>query len=136
VRKTPPCKLDECQPYTNSIFQPFDEEEDDYGSSDSSPATPSESLFSNIEVKCVHIIIMPVMVIATINLEEELANIEATPERPSKESEEKNAQIKCQNEQIADLRKESRRLSSKVSNKGSGGDDFDKESNHSNDKCK
>ena len=40
---------------------------------------------------------MPVMVTKAINLEEELANMKVTLERLSKESEEKDTQIKRQN---------------------------------------
>lgn len=106
VGKSLPIRLDECQPYVNSVFQPFDEEEDDHGSSDSSPATSRDSLFSNIEVESADIVVMQVMVTKAINLDEELANIKGILERLSKESEEKNAQIKCQKKQIADLKKE------------------------------
>jgi len=60
-------------------------------------------------------------------LDEELANIKATLQRLCKESEEQDAQIKRQNKQIADLKKELRKRSSKVPNKGSGGEDSDKE---------
>ena len=74
-------------------------------------------------------IIMPVMVIEAINLEEELANIKATLKRLSKESEEKDAQIKRQNKQIADLKKKLEKRSSEASNKGSTSEDSDKESN-------
>ena len=55
MRKTLPCALDEFQAYTNNVFQPFDEE-DDYGGSDSSPASPRDSLFSQVEVKSSNIV--------------------------------------------------------------------------------
>jgi len=37
--------LDEFQVYTNPVFQPFSEEEDDYDSSYSSLTSPRDSLF-------------------------------------------------------------------------------------------
>jgi len=46
IRKTLPCELDEFHADSNNVFQPFDEEDDDYGSSDSSPTSPKDSLFS------------------------------------------------------------------------------------------
>jgi len=72
------------------------------------------------------------MVIEAINSEEELTNIKATLERLSKESEEKDARIKYQNRQIAALKKELGKRSSKVSNKDLDSEDSDKEYNHSN----
>jgi len=45
IRKTLPCALDKFHTYSNNVFQPFDEEDDDYGSSDSSPIFPRDSLF-------------------------------------------------------------------------------------------
>jgi len=73
---------------------------------------------------------MLVMVGETINMDEELANMKAILERLSKESKEKDAQIKRQNKQIADLKKKFGKRSSEVSNKGSRSEDSDKESNH------
>ena len=46
---------------------------------------------------------MLIMVTDAINLEEQLANIKGNMETFSKESKEKDAQIKRQNKQIADL---------------------------------
>ena len=68
---------------------------------------------------------MSLMLIEAINLEEELVNMKATLD-----SKEKDAQIKYQNKQIVDLGKKLEKQLSKASNKGSGGEDFDKESNH------
>ena len=65
--------------------------------------------------------------------------MKATPDRLSRESAEKDAQIKCQNEQIAKLMKRLEKKSSEASNKGSDEEDFDKESNgaeESDDECK
>jgi len=61
------------------------------------------------------------------NPEEQLASMKATLDRLSKESVEKDAQIMCQNDQIAELIKKS----SEASSKGSGAEYSDKESNHS-----
>ena len=88
---TLPYALDEFHAYSNNVFQPFDEEDDDYGGSDSSPISPRDWLFSQVEVESSNTIIMPVMVTGAINFEEELANMKATLERLSKESEEKDA---------------------------------------------
>jgi len=51
-------------------------------------------------------------------------------DRLSKESAEKDAQIKHQNNQIAELMKKLEKKSSEVSNKGSGAKDSNKEPNH------
>ena len=102
MKKTPSYALDEFQAYTNNVFQHFDEEDDDYGSSDSSPASPRDSFFSQVEVKSSDTMFMPVMATEAINLAEELTNMKATLEKLSKENEEKDAQIKPQNKQIAD----------------------------------
>ena len=40
MRKIPPHGLDEFDPYTNPVFQPFGKEEDYYSGSDSSLASP------------------------------------------------------------------------------------------------
>jgi len=95
MRKTLPCELDEFHAYTNNVFQPFNEEDDDYGSSDSSPTSPRDSQSSDS-------IIMPVMVTNAITLEEELTNMKVTLERLSKEREEKDAQIKRETMHIVD----------------------------------
>jgi len=89
--------LDVFQAYTNLVFQAFGEEDDGYGSSDSLPTPPKNSLFSQVEVESFSTMIMPVIVTEAINLEEELKNMKATLERLSRESEEKEAQIKRQN---------------------------------------
>ena len=62
MRKTLPHGLEEFQTYINPIFQSISEEDDDYGSSDSSPISPRESLFSQVEVESSDTMIMPVMV--------------------------------------------------------------------------
>ena len=97
MRKTLPCRLDEFQVYTSPVFQPFDEKDDDYGTSNSLPISLRDSFFSHVEVESSDTGIIPAMVTETTNLEEELANIKATLERLSKESKEKDAQIKRQN---------------------------------------
>ena len=82
---------------------------------------------------------MPVMVTEAINLDEELANMKATLERFSKESAKKDAQIKHQNKQIADLTKKLEKQSSGSFNKGLSNEYSNKESNHieeSDDGCK
>ena len=79
-RKTLPCRLHEFQAYTNFVFQPFDKGDDDYGSTDSSPTSPRDSLFSQVEVESSDTILMPVMVTEAIDLGKELANIKVALE--------------------------------------------------------
>jgi len=105
IRKTLPCELEKFQTYSNPIFQPFNEADDDYGGSDSLPTSSRDSVFSQVEVESSDIITMPVMGIETINLEEQLKDMKATLERLLKENVEKDAQIKRQNTQIAYLTK-------------------------------
>ena len=78
MKKTLPYGLDEFQAYTNPVFQPFGEEDDNYSSSDSSPTSPRDSLSLFIEVESSNIVIMPVMVTEAINLVKELENIKET----------------------------------------------------------
>ena len=91
MRKTPSYGLDEFQSYTNPVFQPFDKEDDDYGSNDSSLTSPRDTLFSQVEVESSDTIVMPVMVTEDLNLEEELANMKVTLKRLSKKSTENYA---------------------------------------------
>ena len=116
--------------YTNPVFQPFDEEDGDYGSSNSSPASPRDSLFSHVEVESYDTIVMLVMLKKVFNIEQEFANMKATLERLSKESVEKDAQIKHQNKHITDLTKKLEKQSSRAFNKGLSNEDSDKEYNH------
>jgi len=67
MRKTLPHRVDEFQAYINPIFQPFGEEEDDYGNSDSPPASPRDLIFSQVEVVSSDTIVMPVMVLEAAN---------------------------------------------------------------------
>ena len=59
--------------------------------------------------------------------------MKATLDRLSEESVEKDTQIQCQNEQTAKLTKKLEKKSFKASNKGSGNEYSDKESNHNED---
>ena len=61
---------------------------------------------------------MLVMVTEAANVEEQLARMKATLDRLSRERTEKDAQIKSQNEQIAELMKQLEKKSSKASSKG------------------
>ena len=131
MRKTLSCGLDEFQTYTNNVFQPVDEEDDDHTSSDSSPTSPRDSLFSQIEVKSSDAIFMSVMVTKVINLEEELINMKATLERLSKESKEKDTQIKHRNKQTVDLKKKLENGHVNRQTKAQTSEDSNKESNHS-----
>ena len=66
-----------------------------------------------------------------IKLEEQLASMMAMVERLCKESGQKDAQIRRQNKQIADLTKKLEKRPLEASNKGSQSKESDKESNHS-----
>jgi len=123
--------MDEFQTYINPVFQPFGAEDDSYDNSDSSATSPRDFHFSQSETESSNRVVMPVMVIEAINLEEQLADMTAKLDELSKESAENDAQIKCQGEWIAKLVKKLERKSFEVSNKGSGAEDSDKESNHS-----
>jgi len=104
---------------------------EDYYSSDFSVPSPKEARMLEIEAESSDIIIMPVMMIGAANLKEQLASMKATLDRISKESAEKDAQSKRQNDQIAELIKRLEKKFSVASNKGSGAEDSDKESHHS-----
>jgi len=132
IRKILPCGLDKFQTYINPVFQPFSEEDDEYGSSDSSPTSSRDLVFSQVEVESSDIVIMPVMMIETINLEEQLADMN-TLDRLSKENAKKDAQIKRQSKQIANLIKKLGKLTSEAFNKCSSNKDSNKKSNHSED---
>ena len=131
IKKALPCGIEKFQTYINPIFQPISEEDDDYGSSSSSPTSSRDSVFSQVEVESSDTVIMPVMVTETVNLEEQLADMKATLDRLSKENAKKDAQIKRQSKQIADLTKKLGKRTSKAFNKCSSSEDSDKESNHS-----
>jgi len=123
--QTIPRGMDELQTYTNLAFQPFNLANDGYSSSDSFLSTSKESLFFHTEVESSDTVVMPVMVTKAANVEEQLESMKATLDRPSRESAEKNAQIKCQNEQIAELMNRLEKKSSEASNKDSEEEDPD-----------
>ena len=56
-----------------------------------------------IETESSDTVIMSVMMTGATNLEEQLARMKATLDRLSKKSAEKDAQIKCRNDQIVEL---------------------------------
>jgi len=93
--------MDELQIHTNPAFQPFNFEDAGYSSSDSSLASSKGSLSSYAEAESSNTVIMPVMVTSATNFEEQLESMKAILDRLSKESVEKDAQIKRQNDQIA-----------------------------------
>ena len=100
-----------------------------YSSKSSSPS-PKGVRISETDAESSGIVIMPVMMIRAANLEEQLASMKATLDRLSKDSAENNAQIKCQNDQIAELMKRLEKKFSEAFNKGSGTVASDKDSNH------
>jgi len=120
--------MDELQTHTSPTFQPIDLEDDGYSSSASSLLSSKESLWSHAKVESSNTIIMPVMVIEVTNIEEQLASMKATPDKLLKESVEKDAQIKRQNKQIADLTKKLEKRPIETSNKCSDVEDSDHES--------
>jgi len=131
--------MDEFQTYINPAFQRFGAEDDNYDGSDSSLTTSRDLHFFQSETESSNTVVMPVMVIEAINLEEQLADMKAKFNKLSKESAEKDVQIKRQNEQIAELVKKLEKKSFDASRKGLGTKDSDKESIHSeecDDKCK
>jgi len=123
--------LHEIETHTNTAFKPFNLEGDGCSSSDSSLASWKGSFSSHAKTESSDTVIMPVMVTGATNLEEQLASMKATPDRLSKDSAEKDAQIKRQNDQIVELTKKLEIKFSETSNKVSGAEDSNKESNHS-----
>ena len=110
-------------------FSPLVLEANGYSSSDSFSTSSKKSLSVHAEVESSDTVIMLVMMTEAVNFEEQLASMKATLDLPSKESAEKNTQIKSQNEQIVELRKKLKRISSEASNKDLSDEDSDKESN-------
>ena len=127
--QTIPRGMDELQTHTNPAFQPFNSTDEGYSSSDSSLSTSKESTFFHAEAESSDTVVMPVMVTEAANVEEQLASMRTTLDRLARESAEKDAQIKRQNEQIAELMKRLEKKSSEASNKDSDEEDSDKESN-------
>ena len=70
------------------------------------------------------------MVTELTNIEEQLASMKATLDKLLKESVEKDAQIKLQNEQIADLTKKLKKQPIEASNKCADAEDSDDESHY------
>ena len=110
-------------------FSPLVLEANGYSSSDSFSTSSKKSLSVHAEVESSDTVIMLVMMTEAVNFEEQLASMKATLDLLSKESAEKNTQIKSQNEQIVELRKKLKRISSEASNKDLSDEDSDKESN-------
>jgi len=93
--QTIPHGMDELQIHTNPAFQPFNFEDDGYSSNDSSLASSKGLVSSHAEAESSNTVIMPVMVTAATNVEEQLASMKATLDRLFKDNAEKDAQIKC-----------------------------------------
>jgi len=74
---------------------------------------------------------MPAMMIGAVNLEEEFASMKATLERLSKESAEKGARIRCQEEHIVNLLKKLDKGLRASSNRGVSSDEDEKGSDGS-----
>jgi len=102
-------------------------EVEDYYSSDSSALPPKKVVLPQSEAESSQIVIMPAMMIGVVNFEEEFASIKATLERLSKESAEKDARIKRQEEQIAKLLKRLDKGPRASSNRGASSDKDEKD---------
>ena len=124
-----PRGMDELQTHTNPTFFAFGLEANGYSSSDSASTSSKKSVSFYAKVESSATLIMLVMMTEAVNFEEQLASTKATLDLLSKESAEKNTQIKSQNEQIVELRKKLKRISSEASNKDLSDEDSDKESN-------
>jgi len=103
---------------------------EDYYSSDSSTSLPNKVVFPQSEAESSQTVIMPAM-IGAMNLEEEFASMKATLKRLSKESAEKDARIKRQEEHITKLLKKLDKGFRTSSNRGASSDEDKKESNRS-----
>jgi len=84
--------MDDLQSHTNPTFQSFNLTHDGHSSSDFSLSSSEELLFLHAEIESSDAIIMPVMVIEAANIEEQ--SMKATLDRLSRESVEKDVQIK------------------------------------------
>jgi len=120
-----PRRMDELQTHTNTTFQPIDLEHDGYSSGASPLLSSRESLLSHVEIESPSTIIMSVMVTKVTSIKEQLASMEATMDRILEESAEKDAQIKRQNKQIANLIKKLEKQPIEASNKCSDAEDSD-----------
>ena len=122
--------MDELQTHTNTTFEPIDLEDDGYSSGASPLPSLRESLLSHAEIESPNTMIMSVMVTEVTSIEEQLASMKVTLDRLLKESVEKDAQIKRQSRQIANLTKKLEKQPIQASNKCLDAEDFDKKSNH------
>jgi len=102
---------------------------EDYYSSYSSVSPPKKVVFPQSEVQSSQIVIMLAMILGVVNLEEEFASMKATLERLSKESAEKDARIKRQEEHNAQLLKKLDKGLHASSNRGTSSDENEKGSN-------
>ena len=93
--------MEEVQQKTKLSTPPCEVE--DYYSSDSSSPSLKQVFKSETEAESSKTVVMLVMTIGTNNLEEEMAAMKAMLERLVKDSEEKEAHIKLQEEKIARL---------------------------------
>ena len=82
--------MEEFQTYTNPTFQHLDLEDNGYSSSDPSPLSSKESLFSHPKTKSFDIVIMLVMGTEVVDFKEQLASIKAiwigSPRRAQKKT--------------------------------------------------
>ena len=93
--------MDKAQGPTKRSSPPYEVE--DYYISDSSSPSLKQVFQLETEAESFKAAVMPVMAVGTNNLEEEMASIKAMLERLVKKSEEKEARIKLQEENIARL---------------------------------
>ena len=83
--------MDKLQTHTNCTFQPFNFKDDGYSSSDFFLASSKGSLSSHAEDESFDAVVIPVKIRTTTNLEEQMASMNATLDRLSKEGAEKDA---------------------------------------------
>jgi len=94
-------------------------EVEDYYNSNSSSPSPKGARLSEIEAESSKTIVMPATTTCSTNLEEEMANMKLILEKLTRESEEKEAHIKLQEEEIAKLTKKLEKWSAQSSTKDS-----------------
>ena len=80
-------------------------------------SSSKESLFLHVEVESSDTVVMPVIVTEVANVEEQLASMKAILDKLSRENAEKDAQSKCQNEQVTELMRHLEKKSFEVSKK-------------------
>ena len=87
---------------------------------------PKKVVFPQSKAELSQTVMMPAMMIGAINFEEEFTSMKAALEKLSKESAEKDAHIRCQEEHIAKLLKKLDKGPCASSNRGASSDEDEK----------